>query len=61
MNLLSIRLLAIFLILFSINNSNAEVVDRVIAVVNEDVITKTELEDATETFFPDPKDRPQKR
>jgi len=60
MNLLSIRLLAIFLILFSINNSNAEVVDRVIAVVNEDVITKTELEDATETFFPDPKDRPQK-
>ena len=60
MNSLSINLLIIFLFISSINISNAEVVDRVIAVVNEDVITKTELEDATEVFFPDPKDRPQK-
>lgn len=60
MNCLSINLLIIFLFIFSINISNAEVVDRVIAVVNEDVITKTELEDATEIFFPDPNNRPQK-
>ena len=60
MNSLSINLLIIFLFISYIKISNAEVVDRVIAVVNEDVITKTELEDAIEIFFPDPKDRPQK-
>lgn len=60
MNSLSINLLIIFLFISSIKISNAEVVDRVIAVVNEDVITKTELEDATEIFFPDPNNRPQK-